>query len=165
MSIALFGDGIAMPKSFHARFIQKVTNPKQRVIEYRGTVSMNYPDRMKWHYDSPTVKDVCSSGKRIMVVDHDLEQVSNYRMDESFDLSEVLKKAKFREKNLYLAIYRGKYYTIALDEKGRIEQIAYRDDMDNIVHIRFVGMKYGNRALDRKKLMCTIPKNYDIVGE
>jgi outer membrane lipoprotein carrier protein len=146
-----------------AEFLQKVTNPQKKVIQYTGKVLMDNGSRFKWSYREPTRKEVCSDGERVIVVDHDLEQVSFYRMDRGFDLGAVLKRAKHYRGNLYTARYRGRTYTLAVDSKGRIEQIAYRDDMDNVVNIHLKKIKTFPRPPAAKRMRCPYPKEYDVI--
>ena len=160
----LFAGGITLSPGMEAQFVQKITNPKKKVIRYEGRVLMDNGSRFKWSYTQPTKKEVCSDGKRVMVVDHDLEQVSYYRMDRGFDLGAVLKKAKHYKNNLYTARYRGRTYTIAVDPEGRVEQIAYRDDMDNIVNIHLYKVKTFSRPPSAARFHCSYPKSYDVIG-
>ncbi len=164
-SLMILADGLEVPVSFSAKFMQKVTNPKKKVIIYEGTVRMNRPNILKWRYIKPTRKEVCSDGNYVTIIDHDLEQVSIYKIDKGFDLAEVLKQAKKYKDHLYLAHYGERYYTIATDDKNQIEQIAYRDDLDNIVNIHFINMQYSNHTIPQKLIRCNIPINYDRTGE
>jgi len=160
----LAAEGLRVPKAFAADFVQKVTNPKKKVILYRGSVLMKAPSTLKWVYREPTKKEVCSDGRRATVVDHDLEQVNFYRMEKRFDLAAVLRSARHYKGNLYVAKYGGKSYTIEVDGKGRVDQIAYRDDMDNVVNIHFKKIRYLAKPPSAKQLGCTIPKSYDRIG-
>ncbi|WP_292655724.1 LolA-like outer membrane lipoprotein chaperone [Nitratifractor sp.] len=164
MSAFILARGITLSPGMEAQFVQKITNPKKKVIRYEGRVLMDNGSRFKWSYVKPTEKEVCSDGKRVVVVDHDLEQVSYYRMDRGFDLGAVLKKAKHYKDNLYTARYRGRTYTIAVDAKGRVEQIAYRDDMDNVVNIHLYKLKTFSRPPAASAFRCPYPKSYDIIG-
>jgi len=94
MSIYAFSASITLPENFQAKFTQKITNPKKKVINYSGKVSFSDKVLLKWEYVKPTKKEVCTNGHDLRVVDHDLEQVSNYRINKGFDLSKILKKAK-----------------------------------------------------------------------
>lgn len=160
----LSAGGITLSSGMEAQFVQKITNPKKKVIRYEGNVLMDNGARFKWSYLKPSKKEVCSDGKRVMVVDHDLEQVSYYRMDRGFDLTAVLKKAKHYKDNLYTARYRGRTYTIAVDPKGRVEQIAYRDDMDNVVNIHLYKLKTYSKSPAAAAFRCPYPKSYDVIG-
>jgi len=159
----LNGEGISLPAGMEARFLQKVTNPQKKVIQYSGKVLMDSGNRFKWSYTKPTKKEVCSDGKRVIVVDHDLEQVSFYRMDKGFDLGAVLKRAKHYKGNLYTAKYQGRTYTLAVDSKGRIEQIAYKDDMDNVVNIHLKGVRSLSKPPSARRMRCPYPKSYDVI--
>jgi len=156
--------GIVLPAGMEAVFLQKVTNARKKVIRYSGKVWMDSGARFKWSYLKPTRKEVCSDGKRVVVVDHDLEQVSFYRMDKGFDLGAVLKRARPYKGNLYTARYQGRTYTLEVDGRGLIDQIAYRDDMDNVVNIRLEKIKTFSRPPAAKKMRCPYPKTYDVIG-
>ena len=161
---AAWGQGIALPAGIEAQFLQKVTNPQKKVIQYSGTVLMDRGNRFKWSYVKPTKKEVCSDGKRVTVVDHDLEQVSFYRMDKGFDLGAVLKRARHYKGRLYTAKYQGRTYTLELDDKGRVDQIAYRDDMDNVVNIHLLKIRSLPKAPSLRRMSCPYPKEYDVIG-
>ena len=155
---------LRIPGAFQANFLQKVTNPKKKVILYRGTVTMKAPSTLKWVYREPTRKEVCSDGKKILVVDHDLEQATTYRMQKRFDLAAVLRSARPYRDGIYVARYNGRNYTLAVDPQGRVSQIAYRDDMDNVVNIRFRNVHYLKKPPSERTLRCTVPKTYDRIG-
>ena len=159
----LFADAIVLPDNFRADFMQKITNAKKKTIDYRGKVRFSNKTLLKWEYLEPTKKEVCTDGVELIVVDHDLEQVSTYLINEGFDLAEILKKAKKYKKNIYVAEHDNKSYTIQLNAKQQIQSIAYYDDLDNKVQILFKHMKYGKGDLDRKSMQCHYPKTYDMI--
>ncbi|ADV46400.1 LolA-like outer membrane lipoprotein chaperone [Nitratifractor salsuginis] len=159
----LNAQGITLPAAMEAKFVQKVTNPKKKVIRYEGRLVMDNKSRFKWSYLKPSKKEVCSDGKRVLVVDHDLEQVSTYRMNRGFDLAAALKRAKHYKGRLYTAAYQGRTYTIAVDPKGYIEQIAYRDDMDNVVNIHLYNVHTYAKPMPAGRFRCTYPKSYDVI--
>ena len=161
VGIFLYADGITLPDNFKANFTQKITNPKKKTIDYRGIVRFSTPSLMKWEYSSPTKKEVCTDGKELRVVDHDLEQVSTYFISKGFNLNEIVKKAKEHSPKIYVARYEGKSYTIQVDGKRRLQSIAYYDDLDNKVQIIFKNIKYGKGVLSPKSMSCTAPKAYD----
>ena len=161
IGIFLYADGITLPDNFKANFTQKITNPKKKTIDYSGKVRFSTPSLMKWEYSSPTKKEVCTDGKELRVVDHDLEQISTYFISKGFNLNEIIKKAKEHSPNIFVARYEGKSYTIQVDGKRRLQSIAYYDDLDNKVQIIFKNIKYGKGALSPKSMSCTAPKSYD----
>ena len=166
VNIVAFSASITLPENFQAKFTQKITNPKKKVINYSGKVYFSDKSLLKWEYIKPTKKEVCTNGEDLIVVDHDLEQVSNYRINKGFDLSKILKKAKLYKdrKHVYIAKYEGRNYTIQTDKKGHLSRVAYFDDLENSVLIIFTKMKYGKGKLKASSMQCKYPKNYDIIN-
>jgi len=159
----LFGASINLPENFQADFTQKITNAKKKTINYSGKVQFSNKTLLKWEYLEPTKKEVCTNGFELLVVDHDLEQVSNYLINKGFDLAKILKQAKEHSKNIYVAKYENKNYTIQVDAKQQLHSIAYFDDLDNKVQIVFKKMKYGKRKLPPESMKCNYPKSYDMI--
>ena len=167
LSGALVASPISVPENFKADFEQRITNPDKKVIHYKGTVRFSNEKMLKWIYEEPTRKEVCSNGENVTVVDHDLEQVSYYLIEKGFDLAEILKSAKpYKDtKTVYIAKYAGKSYTIQLDAKNRLWRVAYYDDLENEVLIIFEKMRYGQGKLSLTSLLCEAPESYDVIGE
>jgi outer membrane lipoprotein carrier protein len=162
LSTLLFSD-IKLPDNFSADFTQMITNTKKKVINYSGKVRFSESKLFKWSYLEPTKKEVCTDGSELLVVDHDLEQVSAYYIAKGLDIAKVLTKAKLHSKNIYVAEYEGKKYTIQLDETQKLHSIAYYDELDNKVQIVFASMKYGKGKLASKEMMCDYPVAYDMI--
>ena len=160
--VSLYG-GIVLPPSFHARFVQTVTSPDKSVIRYEGKVLLNRPAHVKWIYRKPTPKEVCSDGRDVLVVDHDLEQVSRYRLRKGFSLAEVLQHAKPIKPHIYTARYKGKTYTVRTDAKGRVDSVAFIDDADNTVQLLFHTIGTSQKAISEKKMRCNYPRTYDVI--
>lgn len=159
---SLLFSSIRLPDNFQSKFYQKITNPKGKIISYSGTVRFSNKTLFKWSYRKPSKKEVCTNGIELSVVDHDLEQVSNYFINKGLDISKVLKKAKLHQKNIYIASYENKKYTIQL-HKNRLHSIAYFDDLDNKVQIVFNAMQYGKGKLRSRSMECTYPQSYDLI--
>jgi outer membrane lipoprotein carrier protein len=158
---SLLSANIALPENFQADFVQKITNTKQKVITYSGKVRFSNETLFKWSYKTPTKKEVCTDGMELLVVDHDLEQVSAYRISNGIDIAAILKKAKPHSKNIYVAEYDHKTYTIQVDREQKLHSIAYYDDLDNKVQILFTHMKYGKGILPAQSMKCNYPVAYD----
>ena len=162
LSAMIFAN-IELPENFQADFTQKITNTKGKVIHYSGKVRFSNEKLFKWSYTEPTKKEVCTNGLELLVVDHDLEQVSAYLIAKGIDIAKVLNKAKVYSKNIYVADYENKKYTIQVDSKQKLHSIAYFDDLDNKVQIVFKHMKYGKGNLPTQSMKCNYPKNYDMI--
>jgi outer membrane lipoprotein carrier protein len=160
----LFGATITLPENFQADFTQKITNAKKKSINYSGKVRFSNKTLLKWEYLEPTKKEVCTNGTELLVVDHDLEQVSRYLMDKGLDLPAILKSAKPHRKSVYIAKYRDRYYTIQVNNRQELSRIAYKDDLDNNVLIIFSKMKYGKKAIPAVQMKCNYPESYDRIG-
>ena len=163
LAISTLSANIELPENFQADFTQKITNTKEKVITYSGKVRFSNETLFKWSYKEPTQKEVCTNGLELLVVDHDLEQVSAYRISNGIDIAKILKKAKQHSENIYVAAYENKQYTIQVDTKQKLHSIAYFDDLDNKVQIVFKHMKYGKGNLPSKSMKCNYPKNYDMI--
>ena len=151
LASSLLSANIELPENFQADFTQKITNTKQKVITYSGKVRFSNGTLFKWSYKEPTQKEVCTDGLELLVVDHDLEQVSAYRIADGIDIAKILKKAKLHSENIYVAAYENKQYTIQVDTKQKLHSIAYFDDLDNKVQIVFKHMKYGKGNLPAQR--------------
>ncbi|NKQ40404.1 MAG: hypothetical protein HF962_02410 [Sulfurovum sp.] len=161
--VLIYAGQIKVPTSFSASFTQKITNAKKKVIKYSGKVLLNSSGSLKWSYRKPSKKEVCSNGKSFTIVDHDLEQVSFHKLERALDLTSILKKAKYHKDSLYVAKYQEVLYTFSLDKKGRIDQIAYKDTLDNVVNIHFQNMRYSNKPNLNSRMTCPYPQAYDII--
>lgn len=163
LAISTLSANIELAENFQADFIQKITNTKEKVITYRGKVRFSNETLFKWSYKEPTQKEVCTNGLELLVVDHDLEQVSAYLISNGIDIAKILNQAKLHSKNIYVAVYENKQYTIQVDNKQKLHSIAYFDDLDNKVQIVFKHMKYGKGDLPSQSMKCNYPKNYDMI--
>lgn len=158
---SLLSATIELPGNFQADFIQKITNTKQKEIIYSGEVRFSNETLFKWSYKEPTKKEVCTDGLEILVVDHDLEQVSAYIISNGINIAKILQKAKPHHENVYVAEYDNKQYTIQVDKQQKLHSIAYYDDLDNKVQIIFKHMKYGKGNLPEQSMKCNYPVEYD----
>jgi len=176
--IALHAD-IVLPNNFETDFKQTITNDKGKTINYSGDVKFKQ-DRtilldehgsqtemtsslFKWSYKSPTEKEVCTDGVQLIVIDHDLEQVSRYLIDDGLELEKVLKVAKKIDRQNYTALYKEIEYLITVDKENRLKKIFYTDSLDNRVKIIFENMNYNNKSFDDRGLECEEPKDYDMI--
>ena len=170
---------ITLPNNFQSGFKQSITNEQGKVIKYDGKVIFNkiiesfldntgtsqsyIKSLFKWNYTSPTRKEVCTDGTQLVVIDHDLEQVSNFMVDEGIDLEGILKVAQKITNVDYKATYKETEYIITVDNNEQLSKIVYVDNLDNGVKIIFNNMNYNSASFDVKQLECKSPKEYDII--
>ena len=178
ITLAINSD-ISLPDNFISNFSQTITNDKGKVIKYMGQVAFKEDKQIfvaengveqkfvsklfKWDYKKPTHKEVCSDGVQIIVIDHDLEQVSKYIIDDGLDLEQILKVAQKLSNKDYKAVYKDVEYLITLDDKGELKKIFYTDNLDNRVRIIFTNINYNSRSFTNEQLECDIPSDYDII--
>jgi outer membrane lipoprotein carrier protein len=178
LAMALNAD-IALPNNFETDFNQTITNDKDKVINYSGKVNFKQEKTIlinetgsetevssklfKWSYTAPTQKEVCTDGLQLIVIDHELEQVSRYLIDDGLDLEEVLKVAKKISTKDYTAYYKDVEYLITVDKDNRLKKIFYTDNLDNRVKIIFENMRYDSESFDDRSLECEEPKDYDMI--
>ena len=180
LSALALNASITLPENFKTSFVQTITNDKGNVITYNGDVvfkSMQerYTDAstgavqtftrslFKWDYTSPSRKEVCTDGVQLIVVDHDLEQVSNYMVEEGINLEAILNVAQKITNTTYKATYKEREYMITLDNRKQLSKIVYVDGLDNGVKIIFNNMNYDEPSFDMKLLECNAPQEYDII--
>ncbi|MDD5406199.1 MAG: LolA-like outer membrane lipoprotein chaperone [Sulfurovaceae bacterium] len=154
---------LKMPAAFESKFVQEIVSPSKKKIIYTGKVQYSKSSLLKWQYVSPTKKEVCTDGKDLVIVDHDLEQISLYAINKGFNLPAVLTSAKRQTNGNYLAVYEKKNYYISLDSKMELTGISYNDDLDNKVSIRFNDMRYLNTPFSRNSMKCLLPQTYDLI--
>ena len=170
---------ILLPTNFQTEFKQTITNDKDRVIAYDGMVRFKNETQIiideqglsheiksslfRWDYQNPTKKEVCTDGVQLIVVDHDLEQISRYIVDEGINLEEILKVAQKISTRDYKATYKDVEYLITLDERDWLKKIFYVDNLDNRVKIEFEQMVYDTNNFENSTLECIAPSDYDII--
>jgi outer membrane lipoprotein carrier protein len=158
-----YTESMVLPKNFTANFTQMVSNPKKKVINYKGKIRFSDQSMLKWSYEKPTQKEVCVTGHELSIVDHDLEQVTYMTIDKEFDFITVLKNAKLHHKNVYVSKYKETSYTIQVDASKKIQSVAFFDNLDNKVQIVFKQVKYAKGSLSKEDMVCTVPQNFDII--
>ena len=171
--LSLQAEGITLPNSFKADFINIITSPKKKirksakkkvqVLKSSGTMMFSNRSLLKWSYIKPSKKEVCTDGSALVIVNHELEQASNYVITKKFDLVKILKSAKLHKKNIYTSRYEGKLVTIQVDDKKKLHSVAYIDEFDNKVQIKFNKVHYSQDNINKKNMTCEIPKAYDII--
>ncbi|HIP41226.1 MAG TPA: hypothetical protein EYG90_01775 [Campylobacterales bacterium] len=177
--VLILNASITLPKNFETDFNQTITNDKNRAIHYRGKVSFKQEKYIivneagdereigssffKWNYTDPTKKEVCTDGIQLTVIDHDLEQVSKYLINEGIDLEKILNVAEQISTKDYKATYKEVEYLITLDEKGQLKKIVYVDTLDNRVKIIFEKMEYNIQPFDDNDVKCPAQADYDVI--
>lgn len=156
---------LSMPTNFKTNFVQTITNGDGKVLTYEGNITFRSSKLFKWNYTQPTRKDVCTDGWELMIVDHDLEQVSLYFMNRGLNLAKVVSNATKNGRNSFIATYNEVEYNLATDSQNQLKKVVYKDDLDNLVNIEFNNMKYNLDSVEDEYMRCQYPYEYDVLKD
>ena len=161
--LALFANANILKniKTFDADFEQKIINPSQKKILYKGHLFIKEPYYILWHYKEPVLKSVYVINNFATIDEPELEQAIFSKLQNEIDIIELLKTAKKVDENRYLAkIYDVEYTLITKDNK--ISKIEYKDALENSVTITFSNI-IQNREIDEEIFKFLPPEHYDII--
>jgi outer membrane lipoprotein carrier protein len=148
-------------QSFHARFVQTITDENNKSIVYRGTLWAQRPDSALWHYREPVEKSIYVRSGEVVIIEPDLEQAIVRRLNEDIDFLQILSRARKSGPELYEAQYGSQIFRIAM--RGEVvDSISYSDSFDNRVTINF-SEQQQNAPIDPERFRVSIPPFYDIV--
>lgn len=151
--------------SFEANFKQIITNKNKKIIKYSGKVFFKIKKEPKilWIYEKPILKKVYIIGKKVTIIEPELEQVIIAKLDSNYNLAKILKNAKKINNNLYEAKLQNIIYKIKLNN-NKIKTISFKDNLDNKNEIIFENAKQ-NLKLDNKLFTFNIPYDYDVINK
>lgn len=70
--------------TLQAQFVQKLYNEKGSLLEEsQGEMYVQRPNRFRWNYKKPYSQLIIADGKRVWIYEHDLEQVTVKKLDQS----------------------------------------------------------------------------------
>ncbi len=148
-------------KPFSGKFVQTVTNTNNKVITYKGDIFVNSSQQILWKYKSPTIKNIYLTHTSVIVEEPELEQAIYTSIQNSLNISQILKNATKISDSKYETIINEISYTILLNGE-KIRQIQYGDQLDNKIVITFFSVK--NNPTYPANFFRFIPKEYyDII--
>jgi len=160
--LSLFGFADTL-HSFSAAFTQQITDDANKTITYEGRVDAVRPDRARWVYRTPVPKSVYVQGRKVTIVEPELEQAIVKNFEREIDLFQILSKAEKLDDETYLALYEGQHYLVKIDAQLPLS-IAYRDAFENRIMIRFRDQK-RNPDLADSLFVPEIPEDFDVLRE
>lgn len=146
-------------KDFKSSFTQTITSPKNKITKYSGNIKF-HNDSMKWEYIKPTKKEICSKNNKMLIVNHDLEQVTLINSPKKINILKVLNEAKLHHKNIYTVKMFDLLYTISVNN-NTLEYITFYDEVDNKILIQFKKIKHKSI----KNILCNYPSYYDFIKD
>jgi outer membrane lipoprotein carrier protein len=159
---ALFGFADSV-RTLSADFTQTITDDTNKTITYEGHVDAMRPDKALWAYRSPVEKKVFVIGKRVTIVEPELEQAIKKTFRDEIDLFKILEHAKKLDAETYLATHGSQQFLVKIKDDIPMA-ISYKDAFDNTIRIRFSKQKI-NRNLSEKLFEPIIPAEFDVLSE
>ena len=138
--------------TLEAIFIQKVTNPSNKTITYKGKIYIRQPNQMLWIYKTPIIKNVYMVGQQIIMVEPELEQAIFTSLSKEINLIELINNPSKVDKK----------YKLGYNKDGVIKSISYKDEVDNNTLIEFINIKV-NGYIKNSIFFTNIPDDYDII--
>lgn len=149
--------------SFEADFNQVITDDKGKELSYSGHIVASKPQYALWSYKVPVEKSVYITPQYVTVVEPEIEQAIVRKIASDFDFFNMIKKAKKKTDNIYIATLNESKYTIKL-ENSMIKSISYLDEFENKVNIIFHNQS-KNKIFSENLFRAKIPIEYDIIRD
>ncbi len=155
-----FADNV---RTLSADFTQTITDDTNKTITYEGHVDALRPDKALWAYHSPVEKDVFVLGKKVTIIEPELEQAITKTFRSEIDLFKILEHAKKLDAETYLATHGSQQFLVKIKDDIPMA-ISYKDAFENRIRILFSKQKI-NRNLDALLFEPRIPAGFDILRE
>ncbi len=150
--------------TFVADFRQSVQNNQQSRIVYHGKLyAKKDKNQALWIYTDPIDKKIYYSSGKVVIIEPELEQAIFARLDKVPNILTLLKKAKQTGPHTYVTTFNNTRYTIIF-ENNQLEEIRYRDELQNKIRIQFSHQKI-NQPLQDERFVYRIPADYDILEQ
>ena len=148
--------------TFQADFTQTVTDEKDKVLSYSGSVVASKPQNAVWTYTTPIKKEVYINIGSATIIEPEIEQVIIKHIESNFSFFNMINNAKKIKENVFVAKYKDSKFTI-VTKNDLIESISYIDEFENKVKIVFKNQKQ-NEVIDSKLFVPNIPVGFDIIS-
>jgi outer membrane lipoprotein carrier protein len=163
LSVSLASASLNNITSFKADFIQTITDDKQKVLKYEGSIVASKPQNALWKYRVPVEKDVYINAHNVTIIEPEIEQVIIKEIESNFDFFKMIHNAKKIDKNHLIAHYKDTAFTIELDNE-KLLSISYIDEFENDVKIIF-SHQIENKSYNISTFTPNIPLEFDIIRD
>jgi outer membrane lipoprotein carrier protein len=150
-------------ETISSEFKQTITNEENSKIVYTGSFYASTKAKALWIYKSPIDKKIYFSKNQVVIVEPELEQVIITNLQNTPNLTEILKSAKSVDDNTFETTYDDTKYVIDVKNE-KIERISYSDKLENKVTIELFNQSI-NTFLDDSLFKATIPDGFDVVTQ
>jgi len=148
-------------KTISSEFNQTITNEENSKIVYTGSFYATNKKQALWVYKSPIEKKIYFNQNKVTIIEPELEQAIITNLQNTPNLTAILKSAKSAGKHTYETTYDDIKYVIHVKDK-KIDNISYSDKLENKVVMKLYNQTL-NTFLDDALFKPTIPKDFDIV--
>ena len=155
--------GIFDFETISSEFKQTIKNEENSKIVYTGSFYATTKAKALWIYKSPIDKKIYFSQNKVVIIEPELEQVIITNLQNTPNLTEILKSAKSIDGDIYETTYEDTKYVIHVKNK-QIEHISYSDKLENRVTIELFNQTL-NTFLDDSLFKATIPDGFDVVTQ
>jgi outer membrane lipoprotein carrier protein len=100
------------------------------------------------------------NGKKLFLLEPELEQVIIKRVDKSLKMLEILQNAERVDEKRYIAQIEDRDYLVILDQVGKIKRIIYKDELENSVSLTLFEVE-ENGYIPTTKFLPEIPEDFD----
>ncbi|HIV49476.1 LolA-like outer membrane lipoprotein chaperone [uncultured Helicobacter sp.] len=169
LNTPLFGAQIQKNlKSLKADFEQIIITEDGAEASYFGTLEAKAPNKAKWVYEPPMQKEVYVNEGKISVYEPPLKQVHISTLTTQSDVFEILEKATpevdsaGKPTGRYTTTLNETLYTITFSTKGLLQEISYRDSLQQTTRIIFSRHTLNPKIADLV-FVFTPPKDVDVI--
>lgn len=146
-----------------SEFKQTITNEENSKIVYTGSFYASTQAKALWIYKSPIEKKIYFNQKQVVIIEPELEQVIITNLENTQNLTEILKSANSVGNDTYETTYEDIKYVIHVKNE-KIDNISYSDRLENKVVIQLFNQTV-NTFLDDALFKATIPTGFDVVTQ
>ncbi len=155
--------GIFDFNTMSSEFKQTITNEENSKIIYKGNFYATSKAKALWVYKNPIHKKIYFSQNQVIIVEPELEQAIITNLQNTPNITEILKSAKNVDNNTYKTTYDDTKYIIHV-KNGKIQRISYNDKLENKVTIELFNQTI-NTFLDDSLFKAVIPNDFDIITQ
>ena len=149
--------------SFKASFSQIITSSSKNIIEYKGEVFIKKSGKILWKYETPVVKNVYINNDSAIVDEPELEQAIYTQLDSEINIIKPLNNSKKVDNNSYsTTIDEVDYLIMTSKTDDKIQEIKYKDKLENSVEIKFSNVTQNGEISD-SIFKFEVPEHYDVI--
>lgn len=150
-------------ETFQAQFTQSIKSTTGKIIQYKGDVFIKNTGKILWKYKTPIEKNVYVLNNFAIIDEPELEQAIYTELQSEINIIKLIQNAIKLNDNSYLATIDSVEYIIQTSaQTKKIDNISYKDKLDNTVVIKFAN-SIENNKIDDSVFKFTAPDYYDII--